>query len=333
LLKDIRSVVSRRNGEAVLLGEVNLKPKDLVGFFGDEPGDEIQLLFDFNVMQAMYLAFARCDATPLIDAFKKQPPIPAQCQWANFLRNHDELTLDKLTEAQRQEVFAAFGPDEDMQLFGRGLRRRLPSMFGGDQARLRMAYSLMFSLPGAPVLFYGEEIGMGENLDIPGRMSVRTPMQWTGQTNAGFSTARPSKLRRALPAGRFGALGVNVEEQRREDGSMLNWMERMIRRRRETPELGWGEMTILSTDRPSVMAHLVAGEGRSILLVHNLSPEPCELRLALPVDRHADMPEIVDLLNLGHDLELDRRGVVEFVVGAYGHHWFAVEEPGHQRTP
>ena len=116
--------------------------------------------------------------------------MPATTQWAMFVRNHDELTLDKLSESERQEVFAAFGPEEEMQLFGRGLRRRLPPMLDGDQARIRMVYSLLFSLPGTPVLFYGEEIGMGENLDIEGRMSVRTPMQWADATNGGFSTRR-----------------------------------------------------------------------------------------------------------------------------------------------
>jgi glycosidase len=191
----------------------------------------------------------------------------------------------------------------------------------------------MFSLPGAPVLFYGEEIGMGENLDIPGRVSVRTPMQWSSQPNGGFSTARPSRLRRPLPSGRFGPLGINVEDQRRDSDSFLNWMERMIRRRRETPELGWGQMTLLDSGCPSVIAHLMAGEGRSILLVHNLAPEPCQVKLQLPLARDADPPEIVDLMHVGHDLEPDARGRIEFVSGGYGQHWFAIEASGHQRAP
>jgi maltose alpha-D-glucosyltransferase/alpha-amylase len=156
MLKEIRSVVARRRGDAALLGEVNLPAKGLAKYFGDAPGDELQLLFNFPVMQQTYLALARCDARPLVAALRSLPEVPAQCQWANFLRNHDELTLDQLSDRERAEVFAAFGPDEDMQLYGRGLRRRLPPMLGGDEARLRMAYSLMFSLPGTPVLFYGE---------------------------------------------------------------------------------------------------------------------------------------------------------------------------------
>src|SRR5690606_27675038 len=158
----------------------------------------------------------------------------------HFARNHDELTLDQLSAEERQEVFAAFGPAADMQSFGRGLRRRLPPMLGGDQGRLRMVYSLVFTLPGTPVIFYGEEIGMGENLDIEGRLSVRTPMQWSPEPNGGFSTADRRRLARPIPDGDFGPDRVNVLDQRRESDSLLNWMERIMRRRRETPEFGWG---------------------------------------------------------------------------------------------
>src|SRR5690606_16585390 len=140
-------------------------------------------------------------------------------QWVNFLRNHDELTLDKLTDAERQEVFDAFGPDPDMQLFDRGLRRRLPTMLGGDQRRIRMAYSLMFSLPGTPVLFYGEEIGMGENLDVPGRLAVRTVMQWDGTRHGGFTTSR-RKLDRPSPDGAWGPERISVAAQRGDPDSL-----------------------------------------------------------------------------------------------------------------
>ncbi|MBW3558058.1 MAG: alpha-amylase family protein, partial [Actinobacteria bacterium] len=163
LVKHLRSFISRRRGDAVLLGEVNLEPEPLRAFFGDAHGDELHMLFNFPVMQAMYLALARRDARPLAKALRQLPEIPEACQWATFVRNHDELTLDQLSENERAEVFAAFGPDEGMQLFGRGLRRRLPPMLDGDQRRVRLVYSLLFSLPGTPVLFYGEEIGMGEN--------------------------------------------------------------------------------------------------------------------------------------------------------------------------
>ena len=183
-LRDLRSFLSRRSGEAILLGEVNLKAKDVRRFFGDEDGDELHMCFNFLGMQAMYLSLARQDTRPLERSLRQLPAIPTDNQWANFVRNHDELTLDKLSDKERAEVFAAFGPDPDMQLYGRGLRRRLPSMLGGDMRRIRLVYSLLFSMPGTPVLFYGEEIGMAENLAVEGRSAVRTPMQWSDEANA-----------------------------------------------------------------------------------------------------------------------------------------------------
>ncbi|MGH8939873.1 MAG: alpha-amylase family protein, partial [Actinomycetes bacterium] len=154
-LADLRAFLTRRNGEAVLLGEVNLPYQDIMSFFGSPEGvgDQLTMCFDFITMQRMYLSLARADADPLVSALRERPEPPRDGHWATFVRNHDELTLDKLTESERQEVFDAFGPDPDMQLYGRGLRRRLPTMLGGDQRRIRMAYSLLFSLPGTPVLF------------------------------------------------------------------------------------------------------------------------------------------------------------------------------------
>ena len=177
-LRNLRAFVGRRRGDAMLMGEVNLEPEDVRRFFGDEDGDELHMCLNFNLNQSFALALAREDAAPLIHGLRSLPSLPPDAQWANFVRNHDEWSLDKLTEAERQELFQQFGPKPDMQLFGRGLRRRLPTMLNGDQARIRMAYSLAFALPGAPVLFYGEEIGMAENLAIPGRGPGRTPMQW-----------------------------------------------------------------------------------------------------------------------------------------------------------
>ena len=280
-LRDLRSFVARRRGDAVLLGEVNLPADDLPQYFGGADGDEVQLLFNFPLMQATYLSFARQDATALAAALTNTVRQTDDQQYANFLRNHDELTLDKLTDKERDEVFAAFGPDEEMQLFGRGLRRRLPSMFGGDARRIRMAYSLMFSLPGTPVLFYGEEIGMAENLAIDGRASVRSPMQWSDDRNGGFSTARPSRLRRPVVEGQFGPLAVNVAAQRRDNDSLLNWMERLIRRRRETPELAWGDWRVLTSSVAAVFAHRCDWDGGTVVAVHNLAAEPCHVRVDL----------------------------------------------------
>lgn len=333
VMKDLRSFVSRRQGSAVLLGETNLPPERLVEYFGDEEGDELDMQFNFPVMQATYLSLAREDARPLIEALEATPPIPPDCQWANFARNHDELTLDKLSDEERDEVFQAFGPDPEMQLFGRGLRRRLPPMLGGDQQRIRLVYSLVFTLPGTPVLFYGEEIGMGENLEIKGRLSVRSPMQWSSAKNAGFSTAHPGELRRPLVKGEFGPEKVNVADQRRDPESLLNWMERIMRRRKETPEFGWGGYKILDSGHRSVLAHRCDWEGASVLAVHNFSREAQSVSIDIgDVDLHEDVENVQDLLDDHRSQELNGHKL-ELEVEGYGHRWFRVRQKAHPTAP
>jgi maltose alpha-D-glucosyltransferase/alpha-amylase len=320
LLKELRRYMSRRRGDAILLGEVNLDPPQVREFFGDE--DELHMAFDFTLNQAMYLALARGEAAPLAAALQARREIPEDCAWATFARNHDELTLDKLTEAERAEVFAAFGPDPGMQLFGRGLRRRLPTMLDGDQDRIRMVYSLMFSLPGTPVLFYGEEIGMAENLEIEGRLSVRSPMRWSRERHAGFSTApEGAKLVRPL-----GDDDVDVAQQRRHPDSLLNWMERLIRRRRESPELGWGRATVLDAGRPGVFAHRCDWAGSTVVALHNLGPRPVTARLDLGADT------LVDLFD-HEELVPKRTGRVEVPLARYGHRWLALRGEGRRVAP
>ena len=328
-LRDFRSFVSRRRGDATLLGEVNLPRSQLPAYFGRD-GDEIQLLFNFPVMQQMYLSLARADARPLAEAVRGTKLVEG-AGYANFVRNHDELTLDQLTDDERAEVFAAFGPEEDMQLFGRGLRRRLPPMLGDDQQRIRMVYSLLFSLPGTPVLFYGEEIGMGENLDIPGRMSVRTPMQWNDEANGGFSTAAASALRRPVVEGRYSPLAVNVAAQRRDPDSLLSWTERLIRRRRETPEIGWGTWAILRSDVRAVFAHRCDWEGRTIVAVHNLSPETDVVRI--DIGEVPDGARIDDLLDGEVGVAKLEGSTLELKLEGYGFRWFRVTSPERTAAP
>jgi trehalose synthase len=329
-LKDLRSFVERRHGEAILLGEVNLPPKDQRAFFGDEDGDELNLVFNFSVMQRIYLALARQDATSVERALADLPGVPFDSQWATFLRNHDELTLDQLSDDERQEVFDAFGPDPEMQLYGRGLRRRLPPMLGGDQQRIRMAYSLLFSLPGTPVLFYGEEIGMGENLDLRDRLSVRTPMQWSDEPGAGFSTADAKRFPRPVTEGEYRPLAVNVAAQRRDPGSLLNWFERLIRRRRETPELGLGTWSVIANDQPAVLAHRCDWDGSTVVAVHNFGADPCRFDLLL--DDLEDAVGADDLLDESpeHSLEGPR---LALTLERYGYRWLRIRRDGQRLSP
>ena len=327
-LRDLRAFIGRRRGDAILMGEVNLEPEQVRQFFGDEDGDELHMSLNFNLNQTLALALVRADAGLLAHGLKALPSLPEEASWANFIRNHDEWSLDKLTEAERAEAFKAFGPKAEMQLFGRGLRRRLPTMFDGDQARLRMAYSLMMALPGAPVLFYGEEIGMAENLAIPGRMSVRSPMQWNASENGGFSTAPANSLCRPLVTGRrWGPTAVNVAGQERDQDSLLTWMERLVRRRRAAPEIAFGSWTVLPLAQASVLALRYDWHDRTVVTIHNLGGEACCVTLRLEPPTGASWARLSDLAGR-KDLEVRGDGTVEIEVAAYDHRWLRAERTG-----
>ena len=302
---------------------MNLPPDQLPAFFGTGGRRELDMAFNFPLMQAMYLALARGDSGPIRDALNGLPELEEECQWASFVRNHDELTLDQLSESERQEVFDAFGPTKDVQVYGRGIRRRLPTMLGGDERRIRMVYSLAFSLPGTPVLFYGEEIGMGENLDIEGRLAVRSPMQWSSAADGGFSAAEdPRSLCRPLTAAKgFGPAEVNVDSQYRDPESLLNWFERLIRRRKDCPELGWGSFRPLETGEAAVFAHRIDWEGGTVVAVHHLGERPVSIGFELD-----DAEEVDALVDLFADRELrpDSQGRVALDLEPYGHRWLRV---------
>jgi trehalose synthase len=327
-LRALRSLVGRRSGNGILLGEVNLPYEQQLEFFGGPDGDELTMQFDFIGMQAMYLSLARVDAGPLAEALTGRPALSPDSQWATFVRNHDELTLDKLSEEERAEVFAAFGPEERMQVYGRGLRRRLPPMLDGDPRRIRMVYSLLFSLPGTPVLFYGEEIGMGEDLDAEGRLAVRTPMQWTAGRNGGFSTAEPRRLPGPVVSGGFAPEFVNVQDQRHDPDSLLSFMKLLISRYRESPELGWGRFTALEQPHAAVLAHACVWDDGTMVAVHNLGPEPRTVPLTLE-DCDATH-RLVDLLQEGSTPVSDD-GAVELGLEGYGYRWLRVVGPDSRR--
>jgi glycosidase len=225
-------------------------------------------------------------------------------------------------------VFEAFAPDEKQRIYDRGITRRLPTMLEGDPRRIRMVYSLLFSLPGTPVLFYGEEIGMGENPDIPGRESVRTPMQWTPARNGGFSTAAPSRLPSKPPTGGWAPEHVNVVEQRSDEDSLLRFVRRLIERYRTSPEIGWGDCEVLECDEDAVLAHsLTAAVGRMIA-VHNFSPE--SLRVTIRVAGEPEGTVLSDLMIPGQT-PVGRSGKATLELDPYGHRWLRVVRPGDKR--
>ncbi|MFD6416835.1 alpha-amylase family protein [Streptomyces sp. NPDC060194] len=320
-LADLRAFLGRRNGEAVLLGEVNLPYEETAKFFGEPStgrGDELTMCFDFIGMQQMYLSMARGEAGPLDRALRDRPDAPRDAHWATFVRNHDELTLDKLSDEEREEVFAAFGPEKDMQLYDRGLRRRLPPMVGGDRRRIELAYSLLFTLPGTPVLFYGEEIGMGENLAAEARQAVRTPMQWTPEPTAGFSSADPEKYPEPLATGDYGPEHVNVQDQALDADSLLSRIRVFAERYRESPELAWGDVEILAAEDPAVLAHCSALEGECVLALHNFSDRTVPVALEMPGTKPGT--ELADVLS-GETCTVGDDGRVHAELGPYGYRW------------
>jgi maltose alpha-D-glucosyltransferase/alpha-amylase len=269
LLKEMREFLQWRSAEAIMLAEANVPPEESLEYFGAE-GDRIQMMLNFPVNQRLFYALATADLDPLIRALEDTRRRPPNAQWVQFLRSHDELDLGRLTQEQRHKVFDAFGPEKRMQLYNRGIRRRLTPMLGNDRRRLELAYSLLFSLPGTPMMQYGDEIGIGDNLRLPERECARTPMQWTSDRHAGFSSSR-RVVRPVINDKIYGYRKVNVADQRRDPQSLLNWTERMIRARKECPEISWGNFVILRTNVPEVLAIRYDWRNTSLVTLHNFS--------------------------------------------------------------
>jgi trehalose synthase len=331
-LRALRGYVSRRSGSGMMLGEVNLPYDEMVAFFGEDDGDELTMQFDFVANQALYLSLARQDAAPLATALADRPALARGNQWGNFVRNHDELTLDQLSESERDEVFEAFAPLESQRIHGRGIVRRLPPMLDGDPRRVRMVYSLMFSTPGAPVLFYGEEIGMGENPEVSGRGAVRTPMQWTDEPGGGFSRADADDLVAPVAAEGWAPEHVNVSRQRHEPDSMLRFVQNLIRHYRASPEIGWGDLIVLDSGHTCVLAHAVHGSTGTLVALHNFAPDGRSVDLdlgALDLDGSA---RVVDLLaDLATPEAPAADGHLRVELEGYGFRWLRVLRPGEKR--
>ena len=315
MLHQMRDLLQWRRGDAILLAEANVPPEESLKYFGQQ-GDRLQMMLNFPVNQRLFYALATGDIRPLVKALQETYERPHTAQWVNFLRSHDELDLGRLTDAQRQRVCEAFAPEEDMQLYGRGIRRRLAPMLHNDRRRLELAFSLLFTLPGTPMLQYGDEIGMGDDLSLPERTCARTPMQWADHPHGGFSTARP--FRRMVTDPIYGYHRVNVEAQRRDPGSLLNWMERKIRTRRECPEISWGDWRILDPGTPGVLVMRYDFDGHTLVILHNFTPKSRVARLDVA---HAGAPRLTDLLD-GNDSAADGNGRHDIQLEPYAYRWY-----------
>src|SRR5215208_2630075 len=316
-LTEMRRYLQWHSRDAIMLGEANVLPGETRKYFSG--GGGIHMMFNFFVNQFLFYALATGEAAPLVEALRATRSIPSIAQWGHFLRNHDELDLGRLSDEQRARVFERFGPDERMQLYDRGIRRRLAPMLG-DRRQIELAYSLVFGLPGTPVLRYGDEIGMGDDLSLKERNAIRTPMQWSHEAHAGFTTA-DACVTPVVSGGVWGYERVNVEAQRRDRDSLLNWTARMIRLRKECPEIGWGTWKVLGTGSPHVLALRYDWRGNSLLVVHNFADHPLEVRVTPGVEG-GELLE--DLLTPTGSRAPRGSGTHRITLDAYGYRWFRV---------
>ena len=314
-LRRLRAGVDQAAPGSLLLSEANQWPEDVRPYLGE--GDEFHMNFHFPLMPRIFLALARGDRAPIVEILARTPPIPEVCQWATFLRCHDELTLEMVTEEERQFMWRFYAPQPRMRL-NLGIRRRLAPLLDNDRARLELAYSLLFTLPGSPVLYYGDEIGMGDNIWLEDRRGVRTPMQWTAGPNAGFSAADPAHLYApAIDDATYGYRTLNAEAQRADPASLLNHLRRLIQVRKAHPALARGGLRILDALPPAVLGFVRTYGDNVVLAVHNLSEQPQSFRLDL--DAYAGV-QPVDMLS-GEAMPNVPAGTIQLDLPRYGYRW------------
>jgi maltose alpha-D-glucosyltransferase/alpha-amylase len=269
VLKFIRAKLDEHFTDKVLLAEANQWPEDVRPYFGE--GDEFHMAFHFPLMPRMFMAIRLEDRKPLVEIVERTPELPETCQWGIFLRNHDELTLEMVSDVERDYMYEEYALDPVARL-NLGIRRRLAPLLDGDRRRVELMNGLLMSLPGSPIVYYGDEIGMGDNIYLGDRNGVRTPMQWNGGWNSGFSAADPERLAQPLISNPiYGYQAVNVESQRRSNHSLLNWMRRLIRVRKSTLVFGRGSISFLHPENHRVLAYTRSFDGETVLVVNNLS--------------------------------------------------------------
>jgi maltose alpha-D-glucosyltransferase/alpha-amylase len=320
ILREVRQVIDREyGGDRVLLAEANQWPEDVRPYFGE--GDEFHMAFHFPLMPRLYMAIRREERLPILDIFTHTPAIPPSCQWCLFLRNHDELTLEMVTNEERDYMYYAYARDPQAKL-NLGIRRRLAPLMDNDRRRIELLTCLLFTLPGSPILYYGDEIGMGDNIYLGDRNGVRTPMQWSGDRNAGFSTADESQLFLPVIADPvYGYQAVNVAAQQRTPSSLLNTMKRLIAARKRCRAFGRGSIEFLRPLNQNILAFLREHEDETILVVANLSERSQPVALDLARHRGA-----VPLELLG-DTRFPPIGEAPYflALGPHGFYWFRLE--------
>jgi maltose alpha-D-glucosyltransferase / alpha-amylase len=321
LLHEMRDFLQWRVRDAIMLAEANVPPRESMHYFGGG-GDRLQMLLNFWVNQRIFYTLATGDADPLRKALLDTYERPHASQWGVFLRAHDELDLGRLTDRQREQVFAAFAPEKHMLLYDRGIRRRLAPMLNNDRRRIELANSLLFTLPGTPVIRYGDEIGMGDDLDLPERYSVRTPMQWSALRHGGFTTAR-RPIRPVINDEVFGYQRVNVADQRRDPNSLLNWTERIIRTRKECVEIGWGKWSLIPRLPDNVLGIRYDWNDRCTFALHNFVDRPSRVRLR--IDGRPPCALVNLLSHERSEPEPGGRHTIE--LEPYGYRWLRVGEP------
>jgi maltose alpha-D-glucosyltransferase/alpha-amylase len=284
-LKRLRAFVDAYAPGTMLLSEANQWPEDVLPYFGD--GDEVHMNFHFPLMPRLFMALAKADPSPLVEILKRTPDLPAGCQWATFLRCHDELTLEMVTPEEREFMWNFYAPDPRMRL-NLGIRRRLAPLLGHDQRRIRLAHSLLLTFIGSPVLYYGDEIGMNDNIWLEDRGGVRTPMQWNDQRHAGFSTT-DRLYAPVIDTGDYGYQHINVTAQQADRDSLLNWLKHALRVRREHPAFGRGSFEWLKLDSPAIAAYWRTLEDDRVLAIHNLSDQAQPIELAAPPQGWIDL--------------------------------------------
>ena len=313
LLDDLREIVQKHRPDGILIAEADVEPEEYADYFGD--GNRFTMLLDFWWNNHLFLALARGEAEPLERALRSQPKPPPGCQYAIWLRNHDELDLERLSDAEQEETMAVFAPEPQMRAFGRGIRRRLAPMLS-DPRQLKLAMFLLASSPGIPVLLYGDEIGMGEDLELPDRASVRTPMQWSNTLNAGFSDAEPIELVHPVIAqGPFGYQHLNVEDQSKDPESLLETLKHLFAIRRELGPFLTSTAQVVEVDSPGVLCLRHNDGGAPALVLANLSSTGVDA--VLPEQHRDDWREVVA------DHAYESTSTEEAIhVHGYGYRWF-----------